>query len=893
MAIKLVKPENKSEAKKITIPKKKELVAVKKSNDGILKAEKVSSPALPKKRKKKKSTARIIINILLSILMIAGIGLMVGIIVFSVYIVINAPEFDTDKLYNKEASIIYDRNGNEIARVGAEKREKVTYDQLPEVLVDAIVATEDARFFQHNGFDVVRFMKASLGQVAGQSGAGGASTITMQVSKLAFSRKDDGTIASHGTEGIVRKFTDIYMSIFMIEKNYTKEEILEFYVNGPYLGNWSYGVEQASKSYFGKSVSDLSLPEAALLAGIFNAPTSYNPYNSIELATQRRGVVLNLMVKHGYITEEQRDEANDIPVESLLVDPSTLERNEYQPFIDVVYKQLEEKYGIDPVTTPCLVYTTMDPSLQHVMTKLNNGELGYTFKKNYMKTDFVQIGVAVTDVKDGSVLAINGGRDNDYVTQSGEKLWNRAYDTKTSPGSTAKPIYAYGPYLEFNNGSPNTIFYDDPMTYTNGTKLFDDDRKFMGAMTMRTALIHSRNVPAVQAWQQVAALDGGTEKIKNFVNNLGIKQETFYESNAIGGGVEVSPLQMAAAYGAFARDGYYIEPYTYTKVVLLETDEELVNNNYNEKVQAMSSETAYMMTDMLKSVSDNDYVSIKVNCDVAAKSGTATYDEAALRANNVPGSASAANWYLLYSPDYVISMWYGVDKLTHDTYTDALYGAIERNKLAGVLANNIFKPGARFTRPSGIITSQFEKDTNPIQLPSAYTPGNLIETGTFKKGTEPTEESTRFSQLSNPSKGTAKLDGDSIEVSWNGIRTPDAISESYLNSYFNEYYGQFASKYLQERIDYNNANVGKLGYEVYLSTPSGLQDLGWTENSYFNYKPTTSGSYTFVVKSTYSIFKANMSSGITTNTISYTSKDEPKEVEVKDNKTDKDNQKKN
>ena len=196
-------------------------------------------------------------------------------LIFILYIIFNAPEFDQELLYSTESSILYTKDGEEFARIGPENRELVTYNELPQVLVDAIVATEDSRFFQHSGFDIARFIKASLGQLAGND-AGGASTLTMQIVKTVYT---DPTLVS-GLKGIIRKFTDIYMAIFKVEKQYTKEEIIEFYVNYPYLGEYSYGVEQASQTYFGKSVKDLSLPEAALIAGLFNAPNLLNPYSN-------------------------------------------------------------------------------------------------------------------------------------------------------------------------------------------------------------------------------------------------------------------------------------------------------------------------------------------------------------------------------------------------------------------------------------------------------------------------------------------------------------------------------------------------------------------------------------------------------------------------------------
>lgn len=813
-----------------------------------------------KPKKKKKGSGKIL-NAILSLIMLLCIAAMICIIAFGGYIVLSAPAFETDKLYSKEASIFYDKNGNEFARVGAEQRDLVYYDDLPQVLVDAIVATEDARYFQHNGFDVVRFVKAALGQAVGQDGAGGASTLTMQVAKNTFSVSEDGTIASSGFKGIVRKFTDIYISIFLIEKNYTKEEIMEFYVNSPFLGQQTYGVEQASQKYFGKSVRDLSLAEASLLAGIFNAPSSYNPFFSTELAEQRRSIVLNLMVRHEYITEEQAADAKAISVESLIAEPKAAELNKYQQFIDIVCQDIWEQFEMDPYIVPMEIYTTMDPSLQDVMIKLNNGELGYKWKR-YKATDnkdIIQFGGIVTDVHDGSIAAVNGGRH-----QTTQKARSRATDMKTQPGSTAKPIFAYGPYLEYNNGNTGTLFFDNKMRYSNGQELTNADKKYYGPMTMRQALAQSRNIPAVQAFQAV-----NKTKISEFVNNLGIdyckydskgnpKDCNLYESYAIGGGLAVSPEDMAAAYGAFARGGYYIRPYSYTKIIFRETDE-TYENKY-EKVQAMSPETAYMITDMLVTATKQG-VGGKINVsgsEIASKTGTSTHSK-----KGVPDGASQDNWVITYSPDYVISFWYGTDYLTPTEYTMAIAAARERKIISALLANKIYKKNSKFKKPSGIISAKYEKETFPPQLPSDHTPSNLISTELFKKGTEPSEISDRFSQLQNPTNGSVEVSNSQINLSWNEISTPNAISTSYLQGYFSENYGKFASTYLNKRTKYNNSNIGTLGYQVYLQTDSGLQSLGFTTNPYYVYNATTPGTYTFVIKSSYSIFKANASSGIT------------------------------
>lgn len=840
--------------------RQKPIIIAKKSNSSkqsILKSKRPNNnkPISIEKIKRKSGISGKLINSVLSLFMLIGIVGMILIMVFCGYIVMSAPAFNADLLYSSEASIFYDKNGEEFARVGAEQRELVYYDDLPEVLIDAIVATEDSRYFQHNGFDVVRFAKAAFGQVVGQSGAGGASTLTMQVVKNTFTSTN-----AVGFEGIVRKFTDIYMSIFLVEKNYTKEEIIEFYVNDPYLGAGSWGVEQASKAYFGKSVKNLTLAEAALIAGVFNAPDAYDPYKNLEYATQRRNTVLNLMVRHGYITKDEAEDAKSISVESLLIGQKASTLNKYQQFIDIVYRDINKKYGLDPYSTPMEIYTTMDPKVQQVMIDLNNGDLGYkfpTYKYNDNK-DNIQIGAVVTSVKDGSIVAVNGGRK-----QTTPKAYGRADQMKTQIGSTAKPIFAYGPYIEYNNGHTGTLFFDNKMTYSSGAALKNSDGTYLGAMTMRQALAKSRNIPAVQAFQAV-----NKTKIGEFVHNVGLTYgDTLYESYAIGGGLRYSPIDMAGAYGTFARNGYYIEPYSWTKFIIRETDE-MTEEKYT-KSKAMSAETAYMITDMLITTTEQ-WGGSKFNVsgtEVALKSGTSTWGAAALKANGINrNDTSADNWAISYSPDYVISLWYGVDELGPKQFTRALDAAANTKTIGGLLAKKIYPKNSTFKKPSGVISAQYEEETNPAQLPSSNTPESLIATALFKKGTEPSEVSDRFSQLDSPTGGSVEVSGTQINLSWNEIKMPNAINDNYLKTFFSENYGQFASKYLADRQNYNINYIGTLGYQVYLQTEAGLQPLGFTSTPYYTYQATTSGTYTFVVKSAYSIYKANMSNGITIST---------------------------
>jgi penicillin-binding protein 1A len=412
------------------------IAANKNNNKKTIKSHELRSK--PKDKKIKRSHK----NWWKPVLMFVFICFIIGMLAmgsFFMYIVIKAPKFDPNELYASEASVLYGSKGEVIAKLGAQKREKISYDDLPEVFVDALVATEDSRFFQHNGFDLPRFAKATLGQVLGNSSAGGASTLTMQVSKNAFTSAED-----KGVKGIIRKFTDIYLSVFQIEKNYTKQQIIEFYINNNLLGGNNWGVEQASLSYFGKSAKDMNLSEAALIAGIFQAPNTYNPLTNPENAAYRRSIVLKLMVRHGYITKEEEAVANAIPIEKLIEKGAgSSDDTKYQGFVDTVVSEVKEDTGFNPYTTSMEIYTTMDVKKQDAVNKIMSGE---TF---HWENDVVQAGIAVLDTKSGAIVAVGTNRDS-----SASGLLNHATfqnQTRRQIGSTAKPLYDYGPAIEYNN----------------------------------------------------------------------------------------------------------------------------------------------------------------------------------------------------------------------------------------------------------------------------------------------------------------------------------------------------------------------------------------------------------------------------------------------------------
>ena len=837
--------KKKLDLKKIK-PKKKLVVKEKKVK---VKKDKKPKKEKIKTKKKKNIGKKIWYTLLIAFVSLCIIGIL-GVIAFFIYIMNTAPEFDQALLYEKESTLIYASTGELIATLGVktedivEKREKLTYDEIPEVLIDAIIATEDSRFFQHNGFDFPRFLKASIGQVLGNSDAGGASTLTMQVSKNTYTSLD-----SSGIKGIIRKFTDIYMSIFKIEKHYTKEDIFEFYVNAPFLGNGSYGIEQASQNYFGKSAKNLSLAEAALIAGLFQAPTSYDPTIYPENATARRDNVLYLMERHGYITKDQRKAAEAISVESLLVDQSA-NVNEFQGFIDTVIEEAREVTGNDPYAVPMIIYTTLDIPKQRVVNSVYDGSAGF-----YFKDDVIQFATTAIDNNTGAIYAVGAGRH-----KSGEMSQNYATQINRHPGSTAKPLFDYGPGFEYEKWSTYTPFFDEKdTTYSSGGVMYNWNSSNAGFSTLRRCLVDSVNTCALQAFQRL-----DKAQVYEFVTNLNIQPEsneygTIYESHSIGAFNGVSPLQLAAAYAAFGNGGYYVKPYSISKIEYRESDE--IYEHEVVKKKAMSPQTAYLVSNVLLGVTP---WTVRVSgTQVATKTGTSSYDNDTLASLGLSRQLIQDSWVATYSPDITITLWLGYDELTVENNIYMSEATTARTTIQGILCNGIMPAGSSFTNPGGIVSSQVEIGTIPAMLPSEYTPTELIQSHLFISGTEPTEKSFRYSQLSDPTNLKYSLDDDTLKINWTSPGTPAAIDFSYLTTYFQNSFDKWAGKYLEERITYNNNYIGTFGFEIYLSKNGNETYVGFTDKTSYEIDVSDYPGYdTVIVRSAYTIFKANKSNGI-------------------------------
>jgi penicillin-binding protein 1A len=803
----------------------------------------VALPFIKKNTKTKKGKRRFK-NIALMGISIIGIVILALFATFMFYVIVKAPNFKPENLYKKETTIIYDSQNQIVAKLGAEKREKITYNDLPQVLIDAIIATEDSRYYQHNGFDLPRFLKASLGQATGNRNAGGASTLSMQVVKNNFTSTN---------QSIIRKFTDIYLAIFKLEKTYTKEQILEFYVNIPYLGGGSYGVEQACKTYFGKSVRDINLAEASLIAGMFQAPNYYDPFINPDKTTARRKTVLHLMNLHGYITEEEEKIANAIPIKDLLVSSSSNE-NKYQGYIDTVVAEVIKKTKNNPYNIPMKIYTNMDSEKQVYINKIMTGEL-YKFRN-----DVVQTGIAVLDINTGKIIAIGANRQLD-----GERTYNFATMIDRQPGSTAKPLFDYGPGMEYNNWSTYTPFLDEPYSYSDGTSIKNWDSKYQGLITLRKALGDSRNIPALKAFKNV-----DNKKIIGFVESLGIKPEIdggkIHEAHSIGGFNGTNPVQLAGSYAAFGNGGYYTEPYSVNSIEYRDTNEKVEFKP--QKQQVMSDSTAFMITDILRDAVQNGFNSglrIK-NANIAAKSGTTNFDKRTQEIYKLPEEATNDAWVIGYSPDYVVSLWYGYEKISNKYYNTTPTAAVDRASLFKAIGNGIFKKDNKeFKVPKSVIKVNVEKETIPAMLASAYTPSNKIASEYFKLGTEPTEVSPRFDKVAANVTNLDVTYNSSVNkyiLSWDAVEQPKYLTDQYFTDTFGSFYGSLAGKYLNIYKSFNANYLGDLGYHIYSkdSTTGELTHLGFTQDDTFS-QDANQILKTFVVKTGFSKVTGNQSNG--------------------------------
>lgn len=629
------------------------------------------------------------------------VAITIGTIYF-IDVINRTPELNIELISKKKASKIYDNNDNFVKQLTMEDYENVKYEDLPDVFVNALISCEDVRFFMHEGIDLPRLLTALKNDIISMSLKEGASTITQQLIK---------NMLLSNTKTIERKIQEMYLSC-KIEKLYSKKDILEFYCNFVSFDGYSHGVLTASYKFFNKHVSTLTLPEAALLAGVINAPTAYSPIYNPNNAKKRMNTVLHLMNKHGFISEQEKNLAMNVSIESMIKKKENKEDKNiypYQSYIDVAYKQIYEKTGLDPYTTPMEIYTYMDSALQNKIDKMQNeNELVF-------RNDLQQFASTIINNENGSIAAIFGGRN-----YQGQKILNRAYDILIQPASTIKVLLEYALAFEYLNWSNKETLFDIETTYPNTNKAIKNvDNKFMGEISIADAIGYSRNTCAITTLNQVINKIG-VDNVVSYLNSINLMDKgNFSYSYGLGGytyGVSVTNL--AAAYSMIARNGLYIEPLTVKYIKLLDgSDRTFYFEPY--KQQVLSETTCYLISDVLKQVMDQNIWSIQdckpKNVNVYAKSGTTSFDSKLLDKLNYPASASKDKWLASYTSDYTIAAWTGFDTHLKDekTYFLSTDSAANINKkFTKQIYDIIAKENVELQKVDGLVEVDIVKGSN-------------------------------------------------------------------------------------------------------------------------------------------------------------------------------------
>ena len=607
------------------------------------------------------------------------------------FYVVQAPELSETKLVATTSSKIYDSKNELVADLGAERRVNAQSNEIPTDLVNAIVSIEDHRFFNHRGIDSIRIFGAFLRNLR-SNGLQGGSTLTQQLIKLTYFS------TSTADQTIARKVQEAWLAI-QLERTATKQEILTYYINKVYMSNGNYGMQTAAQNYYGKDLKDLSIPQLALLAGMPQAPNQYDPYSHPEEAQQRRNLVLSEMQHQGYLSSEQYETAINTPITDGL--QSLKGSNTYPQYLDnylkEVIEQVEQETGYNLLTTGMDIYTNVDQDVQKKLWDIYNTD-EYV---HYPDDDF-QAASTIVDVTNGKVIAQLGSRHQASNVSFG---LNQAVETNRDWGSTMKPITDYAPALEYGIYDSTAYMLKDVPYNFPGTNdpVLNWDRSYFGNITLQYAIQQSRNVPAVETLEKV-----GLDRAKTFLNGLGIDYPTMLYVNAISSNTTetgkqygASSEKMAAAYAAFANGGTYYKPMYINKVVFSDGSSKEFSD---PGTRAMKETTAYMMTEMMKTVlyygtGTGAYISWLPQ---AGKTGTSNYTDAEIE-NHIKTEQYVApdEMFVGYTRKYSMAVWTGYSNRLTPIVGDGfrVAGSIYRSMMEYLSEND--HPGD-WTMPEGL-----------------------------------------------------------------------------------------------------------------------------------------------------------------------------------------------
>ena len=627
------------------------------------------------------------------LILVAGVGL------FAFYAK-DAPNISRADLESGGSSGLYNTNGKFIMSLGTEKRLYVKDSKDLQLLKDAIVSVEDKRFYRDKlGIDPIRIAGSMLTNAKSKSISAGGSTITQQLVKLTkFS-----TSASQRT--LRRKAQEAWLAM-RVQREYSHDEILEFYINKVYMNYGNTGIGTAANFYYGKKIGDLDLAQTAMLAGMPNRPTVYNPYTYPEYAKYRRNIVLKAMLNNKKISQEQYDEARKESIKKGLKPHNQRKQSNLRkindPYIKEAIAEVRAK-GFDPFRDNLKITINMDQKAQKKLYQLaNNGQVPFT-------NDKMQIGASVVDPSNGHVVAILGGR---HLPSSVQLGLDRAVQTTRSTGSSIKPVLDYGPAIEYLNWSTAKMLDDSKYVYPGtNVQLYDWDNKYDGMMTMRHALEQSRNVPAVKTLREV-----GVKRAAKFAGKMDINVPKD-SGLSVAIGANASSLQMAGAFSAFATMGIYHKPQFVSKI---ETPDGLTRNYDSEGIRVMSKSTAYMITDMLKGVIKRGS---GTNAQIrglhhAGKTGSVKYSEQDLARYPAYAATPKDSWFVGYTPSYSIGVWTGYDNLKDGTISGIGQQSAQlfyKNMMTYLMRN---KENVDWQKPDSVIRAKIARNSNPPEVSS-------------------------------------------------------------------------------------------------------------------------------------------------------------------------------
>ena len=540
-----------------------------------------------------------------------------------------------------QPTVIYDANGEVASKISALKNEGIKIEEVPDHVKNAVIAIEDHRFYEHSGVDYIGISRAFVKNVKAGSVVEGGSTLTQQLTKNAL-------LSSEKT--YKRKLEEFFLAR-EIEKQYSKDEIMQMYLNRIYFGNGTWGIKRASMGYFGKDVKDLTISEAAMLAGLIKAPSALDPYKHYEKAIERRDVALLMMKTNKFITEKEYDKAIAEKV-ALNEDGGDPLRGQFPYYLDHVIDEAIAKYGLtqeEILTGGLQIYTELDTSMQTAIEA--------TFAKDEIfpegtEKQIVQSGAVLVDPKTGGIRALVGGR-GEHVFRG----YNRATKLKAQPGSTMKPLAAFAPAIE-DGWDVTDILKDEELDFPD-YKPENYNGEYQGEVPMYEALKDSLNVPAVWLLNEIGIVRG-MDAVKKF--GVTLEKEDRNLGLALGGlSKGVSPVTMAEAYSPFANAGERHEAHAITKIVDKEGNK--VGEWKGKKSRAISKETAEKMTTMLLGVvEEGTGKGAQIpGRELAGKTGSTQ-----VPIDGVKGTKD--QWFVGYTPQLVGAVWVGYDKTDKDHY---------------------------------------------------------------------------------------------------------------------------------------------------------------------------------------------------------------------------------